>query len=54
MEFVTRNGSGRTVNPLISPISVKGLFHEIGVDVLQLPPTQDGNQYILVNCGLPY
>ncbi len=53
LECVTRSGSRRTVNPPLSPIPVGGPFHRMGVDILQLPLTQDGNISSGL-CGLPH
>ena len=39
---------GRPVKPLLTPIPVGGPFDPVGVDVLQLPLTQQGNRYAVV------
>ena len=39
---------GRPVKPLLTPIPVGGPFDRVGVDVLQLPLTQQGNRYAVV------
>ena len=44
----TRKGTRKTFNPLLQPIPVGGPFHHVGVDVLQLPTTVDGNCYVVV------
>ena len=44
----TRKGTGRASRPPLQPIPVGGPFHRIGVDVLQLPKTLDGNCYVVV------
>ena len=44
----TRRGVGRATHPPLQPIPVGGPFHCIGVDILKLPLTYDGNQYVLV------
>ena len=44
----TRKGTGRATRPPLQPISVGGPFHRVGVDVLQLPKTFDGNCYVIV------
>ena len=44
----TRKGTGRTSRPPLQPIAVGGSFHRMGVDVLQLPLTESGNQYAIV------
>ena len=44
----TRKGTGRAFKPPLQPIPVGGPFHRVGVDVLQLPLTESGNQYVVV------
>ena len=44
----TRKGTGRATRPPLQPIPVGGPFHRVGVDVLQLPKTFDGNCYVVV------
>ena len=44
----TRKGTGRASRPPLQPIPVGGPFHRVGVDVLQLPKTFDGNCYVVV------
>lgn len=44
----TRRGVGRASHPPLQPIPVGGPFHCVGVDILKLPLTYDGNQYVLV------
>ena len=45
----TRNGTGRAIRPKLQPIPVLGgPFHRLGVDMLQLPLSYDGNQYAIV------
>ena len=44
----TRRGVGRATHPPLQPIPVGGPFHCVGVDILKLPLTYDGNQYVLV------
>ena len=39
---------GRAVRTPLTPIPVSGPFQRIGVDVVQLPKTKDGNQYAVV------
>lgn len=41
----TRKGTGRASQPPLKPIEVGGPFHRVGVDVLQLPLTENGNIY---------
>jgi phospholipid-translocating ATPase len=40
----TRRGVGRASHPPLHPIPVGGPFHCVGVDILNLPLTYDGNQ----------
>ena len=44
----TRKGVGKATHPPLQPIPVGGPFHCVGVDILKLPLTYDGNQYVLV------
>ncbi len=44
----SRKGNGSEIRPALQPIPVGGPFHRVGVDVLQLPLTLDGNQYAVV------
>ena len=44
----SRKGPGRRQCAELCPIPVGGPFHTVGVDVLQLPRTFDGNQYAVV------
>ena len=44
----SRKGTRRTFKPPLQPIPVGGPFHRVAVDVLQLPPTVNGNRYIVV------
>ena len=39
---------GRAIKPLLTPIPVGGPFDRLGVDVLQLPKTARGHQYVVV------
>ena len=39
---------GRAVRTPLTPIPVSGPFQRVGVDVVQLPKTKDGNQYAVV------
>ena len=48
LNCATRKGPGRPVRPPMQPIPVKGPFHRVAVDVLQLPVTSSGNKYIVV------
>ena len=44
----SRKGNGSEIRPALQPIPVGGPFHRIGVDVLQLRLTLDGNQYAVI------
>ena len=44
----TRRGTGRASHPSLQPIAVGGPFHTVGVDILKLPQTYKGNQYVVV------
>ena len=44
----TRKGVVRATRPPLQPVPVGGPFHCVGVDILKLPLTYDGNEYILV------
>ena len=44
----SRKGPGRALRPKLQPIPVGGPFHRVGVDVLQLPLSHEGNQYAIV------
>ncbi len=48
----SRRGPGRPVRPPLTPIPVGGLFHRVGVDILQLPLTVNGNFYVV--CFVDY
>ena len=41
----TRKGPGRAPRPKLQPIPIGGSFHRVGVDVLELPLSHEGNQY---------
>ena len=43
-----RKGPRRSTRPPLQPIPVGGPFHRVGVDVLQLPLTRNGNRYVVV------
>ena len=45
---VSRRGAGRVTRPPLHPIPVGGPFQRVAVDVLQLPPTVNGNRYVVV------
>jgi hypothetical protein len=51
VSHTTRKGAGRASRPPIKPIEVGGPFHQIGVDVLQLPLTENENRYMIVFRG---
>ena len=44
----SRKGPGRALHPRLQSIPVGGPFHMVGVDVLQLPPSFNGNKYAIV------
>ena len=44
----SRKGPGRAIHPKLQTIPVGGPFHMMGVDVLQLPPSHNGNKYAIV------
>ena len=48
LSCVTRQGPGHSYRPPMMPIPVKGPFHRVAVDVLQLPLTSSGNRYVVV------
>ena len=41
-------GSGPKARPLLKPIPVGGPFQRVGVDILEMPQTAQGNRYIVV------
>ncbi len=43
-----RKGQSRSFKPPLQPLPVGGPFDRVGVDILQLPLTLNGNQYALV------
>ena len=42
------NASGRVHQPLLKPIPVQRAFQIMGVDVMELPRTKQGNRYVVV------
>ena len=44
----SRKGTGRASRPPLQPIPVGGPFHRVGVDILKLPTSFEGNQYAVV------
>jgi hypothetical protein len=44
----TRKGPGRKARPPLQPLMVGGPFNRVGIDILQLPLSYEGNQYALV------
>ena len=40
-------GTGRRVKPQLPSIPLGGLFHRVGVDVMELPLTSHGNKYVI-------
>ena len=43
----TYQGSGKRVRPPLMPIEVGGPFHRVGVDIMELPQTVNGNRYVI-------
>ena len=48
LNCASRKGNKRTFKPPLQPIPVGGPFHRVGVDVLQLPISVNGNRYVVV------
>ena len=44
----TRKGPSRRAQPPFQPLPIGGPFHRVGVDVLQLPLSFEGNKYAVV------
>lgn len=44
----SRKGTGRGIQPPLQSIPVGRPFEMVGVDVLRLPPSHNGNQYVVV------
>ena len=44
----SQKGTHKACQPPLQPIPVGGPFHRVGVDVLQLPLTTNGNHYVVV------
>lgn len=44
----SKKGTGHPLKPMLRSIPVGGPFHRVGVDILQLPLTLEGNQYVVV------
>ena len=44
----SRRGTGKATRPPLQPIPVGGPFHRVGVDILQLPTSFEGNKYAVV------
>ena len=44
----SRKGTDRASRPPLQPIPVGGPFHRVGVDILKLPASFEGNQYAVV------
>ena len=44
--------AGRVVQPPLTPIPVNGPFYRMGVDVIQFPKSDTGNQYgvVFIDC----
>ena len=43
----TYQGTGRRPKQPLMPIPVGGAFHRVGVDIMELPLTQNGNRYVV-------
>ena len=43
----TYQGTGRKTRPPLLPIPVGGAFHRVGVDIMELPLTVNGNRYVI-------
>ena len=41
-------GTGRKVVPPLKPIPVSCVFQIVGVDIMELPKTSNGNRYVVV------
>jgi len=41
-------GTGRKCNPPLQPITVDQVFQIVGIDIMELPKTNKGNQYVVV------
>ena len=54
LECATVSGGGRIQRPPLCPIPVQRPFQIIGVDIMALPKTSQGNQYDLVFSGLSH
>ena len=46
--YVTGGGRVAVVNPPLQPIPVKRVFQIVGVDIMDLPKTDQGNKHVLV------
>ena len=44
----TYGGAGKRLKPPLIPIPVGGLFHHVGVDIMELPLTTDGRNNVVV------
>ena len=42
------NGSGRRHHPPLNPLPVGAPFERLGIDIMEMPLTQDGNRYVIV------
>lgn len=42
------SGVGRRCNPPLKPIPIERVFQLVGVDIMELPKTSEGNRYVVV------
>ena len=47
LDCASYQGSGRKVKPELMPIPVGGPFYRVGVDIMELPQTVNGNKYVI-------
>ena len=50
--YASQKGPGKPICPPLMPMPVGGPFHRLGVDVLQLPVTHNGNHFVV--CFVDY
>ena len=46
-------GTGRRVRPPLMPIPVGGPFYRVGIDIMELPQTVNGNRYVISSVADP-